>query len=90
MKRRNKKQSRSICPRSHCIGGLAVLVTIAGSDLRRKQDAYAMQKAELEMQFKRRRKERRAGRIKKICTDRLLCGKVSTRQLVWYIAMKFY
>ena len=52
VKRRNKKQSRfDFALILVVLVVLAVLVTIAGSDLRRKQDAYAMQKAELQMQI---------------------------------------
>ncbi len=52
MKRRNKTQGRFdfILVLSVMIV-LVVLITISGRDLQKKQDAYALQKAELEIQI---------------------------------------
>lgn len=50
--RRNKKQNRFNCALVlSVLLILASLVAVAGGDLRKKQDVYAMQKAELQLQI---------------------------------------
>ncbi len=52
IKRRSKKQRRfDFALVLTVLLVLMVLVTVAGRDLRRKQDAYAVQKAELQIQI---------------------------------------